>query len=79
MGYDHDTHGAYYETREIHRHLSFLNFLTAGLRVGWNATDRNVPSAEMVIVNCIFANSTVGISLLSYENASFCAMQYKKS
>ena len=36
--------------------------------MGWNTADRNVPSAEMMIVNCVFVNSTVGVALLSYND-----------
>lgn len=67
VGLDHDTHSSYYETRELHRHLAFLNFLVAGVRVGVNTSDSNVPSAEMLFLNCIFANSTAGVSLLSWN------------
>ena len=67
VGLDHDTHFSYYETRELHRHLAFLNFVIAGVRVGSNTSDANVPSAEMLFLNCIFANSTAGVSLLSWN------------
>lgn len=69
VGLDHDTHASYYETRELHRHLAFLNFLVSGVRVGANVSDANVPSAEMLFLNCIFANSTAGVSLLSWNGA----------
>ena len=68
VGIDHDTHWSYYETREIHRHLALVNFVTAGVRVGFDTTNNNAPSAEMLFVNCIFANSTAGVSLLSWND-----------
>jgi len=66
VGYDHDTVSAYYETREVHRHLAFLNFRTAGVRVG--AANSNVPSAEMTFTNCVFGNSTAGLALLQFND-----------
>lgn len=35
VGLDHDSH-TQYESRYVHRHLAFQNFVVAGLRVGHN-------------------------------------------
>jgi hypothetical protein len=67
VGLDHDTHASYYETRELHRHLAFVNFTVAGVRVGANVTAAGVASAEMLFINCIFASSTTGVSLLAWN------------
>ena len=58
---------------QVHRHLAFLNFLTAGVRVGWDSSNANVASAEMTFTNCVFAHSAAGLALLSEDDAAGAA------
>jgi hypothetical protein len=79
VGLDHDSHTTY-ESRVVHRHLAFLRWQTAGVRVGHNqAAAKGVASAEMLYLNCVFWYNYAGVMLLAwndYDNAfSGCHFQ----
>jgi hypothetical protein len=56
VGFEHDgRRPGLYETRIRHQVNKFTNFLTAGLRVGYNKTGGGkLESSEMLFENCIF-------------------------
>eukprot|EP01051_Picozoa_sp_SAG22_P012943 SAG22_NODE_1396_length_4509_cov_15.427211_5_plen_266_part_01 len=56
VGFEHDARRpGLYETRIRHQANKFTNFLTAGLRVGYNKTGPGkLESSEMLFENCIF-------------------------
>ena len=56
VGFEHDgRRPGLYETRIRHQNNKFTNFLTAGLRVGFNKTGGGkLESSEMLFENCIF-------------------------
>ena len=69
VGLDHDSHTAY-ESRFVHRHLSFLRWQTAGIRVGHDQyANKGVASAEMTYINCIFWFNYAGVMLLAWNGA----------
>ena len=55
-GAEHDARRpGLYETRIRHQVNKFTNFLTAGVRVGYNKTGAGkLESSEMLFENCIF-------------------------
>lgn len=60
VGLDHDSH-TLYESRVVHRHLLFMNWMLAGVRTGHNQTVAGgIASAEMLFENVAFANNTAG-------------------
>lgn len=60
VGLDHDSKNSY-ESRVVHRHLSFLRWQTAGIRVGHRQV---TASAEMTFVNCLFWYNYAGVQFL---------------
>lgn len=56
VGFEHDArHPGLYETRIRHQVNKFTNFLTAGVRVGFNKTGAGkLESSEMLFETCIF-------------------------
>ena len=51
----------YYETRIRHQDEAFLNFRSAGIRVGYNQV---TPTAEMMFRNCLFQKCSNGVAFL---------------
>lgn len=64
VGIDHDSK-TLYETRVLHEHMEFRNFITAGIRVGH---DQKIASAEMLYNNLIFNNNSNGVLLQSWND-----------
>jgi len=58
---------SYYETRIRHQDEAFVNFRTAGVRVGYNQV---VPTAEMMFRNCLFQKCANGVDLLFYNDCN---------
>ena len=58
---------SYYETRIRHQDEAFVNFRTAGVRVGYNQV---LPTAEMMFRNCLFQKCANGVDLLFYNDCN---------
>lgn len=63
-GIDHDSKSLY-ETRVLHEHMEFRNFLSAGIRVG---REQQMASAEMLFSNLKFSNNKHGALFLSWND-----------
>ena len=55
----------YYETRIRHQDEAFLNFRSAGIRVGYNQV---TPTAEMMFRNCLFQKCSNGVAFLQWND-----------
>ena len=66
VGVDHASRN-YYETRIRHQDEAFVNFRTAGIRVGYNQV---LPTAEMMFRNCLFQKCGTGVALLNYNDCN---------
>lgn len=64
VGIDHDSK-TLYETRVLHQHLVFRNFLIAGSRIGH---DQKIASAEQMFFNTIFENNKNGVLFQAVNN-----------
>ena len=57
VGFEHDSHSpGLFETRIRHQNNKFVNFLTAGIRIGHNRTDHKLETSEVLFENSVFAN-----------------------
>ncbi len=57
VGFEHDSHApGLFETRIRHQNNKFVNFLTAGIRIGHNRTGHKLETSEVLYENCVFAN-----------------------
>jgi hypothetical protein len=57
VGFEHDSHRpGLFETRIRHQNNKFVNFLTAGIRIGHNRTNSKLETSEVLYENSIFAN-----------------------
>jgi hypothetical protein len=57
VGFEHDSHKpGLFETRIRHQNNKFVNFLTAGIRIGHNRTGGKLETSEVLFENSIFAN-----------------------
>lgn len=68
IGIDHQPR-SFYETGIRYQDEAFLNFITAGVRVGYNQV---VPTSEMTYRNCLFQNCGSGVAFL-------CANDYNNN
>jgi hypothetical protein len=64
VGIDHDSK-TYFETEIDHKHMAFLNFTDAAIRVGH---DQFQASAEMIFSNLLFENCERGLSILTFND-----------
>lgn len=64
VGIDHQPKELYEEAPR-HENESFLNFVTAGIRVGYNQV---VPTSEMTFRNCSFQNCGNGVAFLEWND-----------
>ena len=64
VGVDQDSKN-YYETRIRHQDEAFVNFRSAGIRVGHNQV---VPTAEMMFRNCLFQRCNNGVAFLQFND-----------
>lgn len=64
VGVDHASK-SYYETNIRHQDEGFINFRTAGIRVGYNQV---VPTAEMMFRNCLFQKCDSGVAFLQWND-----------
>ena len=67
---------ANYEEANRHQDEAFINFRTAGIRVGMNEI---VPNSEASYRNCLFQNCVSGISILGYNelNHNFAGCEFQ--
>ncbi len=64
VGVDHASK-SYYETRVRHQDEAFVNFRSAGIRVGYNQV---TPTAEMMFRNCLFQGCNNGVAFLQWND-----------
>jgi hypothetical protein len=58
VGFEHDSHApGLFETRIRHQNSKFINFLSAGIRIGLNRTDHKLETSEVLYENLVFANN----------------------
>ena len=58
VGFEHDSHSpGLFETRIRHQNNKFVNFLTAGIRIGMNRTGHKLETSEVLYENSVFANN----------------------
>lgn len=64
VGIDHHPRHTY-ETCIRHQDEAFLNFITAGIRIGYNQI---LPTSELTYRNCLFQNCNSGAAFLSWND-----------
>jgi len=64
VGVDHASKNLY-ESRNRHQDEAFLNFRSAGIRVGYNQV---TPTAEMMFRNCLFQGCSNGVAFLQWND-----------
>ena len=61
VGFEHDAHApGLFETRIRHKNSKWVNFLTAGIRIGYNTTGHKLETSEVLYENLVFANNGHG-------------------
>ena len=58
VGFEHDAHSpGLFETRIRHQNSKWINFGTAGIRIGFNTTGGKLETSEVLYENLVFANN----------------------